>query len=203
MSAGDLISIFRDLSVAGAACYTAYLADTGLTKWQEELTGKANFEVARSLIKTVYKLRDELIYARSPLVFANEFPEDYGSALRNHTDAEEGDAWSHIYSKRWDPVALAIQEFDIALLEAEALWGYTIKQKALKLRQLARELQVSMEAVINDKYHGGEDFKDRDFATKMRRNVSARQSADDELSLNINEVITDIESEVICYLSRS
>jgi hypothetical protein len=203
MTAVEFFSIVKDIVLASAAGITAYVAFTGLGKWQKELTGKANFEVARTLIKTVYKLRDELGYARSPFVSAHEFPEGYGGALGKHTAEEEGQAWAHVYSKRWEPVGSAIQEFDTALLEAEALWGNAIKEKALKLRQAARELQVSMEAVISDKYNGGEDFKDRDFGKKMRANVSATHSANDELSNKINEAITELESEIRPHLSRS
>lgn len=203
MTAVDCFSIVKDIILASAAGITAYVAFTGLGKWQKELRGKANFEVARTLIKTVYKLRDELGYARSPFVSAHEFPEGYGGALGKHTAEEEGQAWAYVYSKRWEPVGNAIQEFDTALLEAEALWGNSIKEKALKLREAARELQVSMEAVISDKYHGGEDFKDREFGKKMRANVSATQSANDDLSNKIFASITELESEIRPHLSRS
>lgn len=60
-----------------------------------------------------------------------------------------------------------------------------------------------MEAVISDKYHGGEDFKDREFGKKMRANVSATQSANDDLSNKIFASITELESEIRPHLSRS
>lgn len=203
MTAVEFFSIVKDIALASAAGITAYVAFTGLGKWQKELKGKANFEVARTLIKTVYKLRDELGYARSPFVSGQEFPEDYRGALGKHTAEEEGQAWAHVYSKRWEPVGNAIQEFDAALLEAEALWGSPIKEKASKLRQAANELRVSMEAVISDKYSGGQDFKDGDFGKKMRNNVSATQTAKDELSNKINEAITELEGEIRPHLTRS
>lgn len=203
MTTVEFFQILKDIILASAAGITAYVALTGLSKWQKELTGKANFEVARTLIKTVYKLRDELGYARSPFVSAHEFPEGYNGSLGNHTAEEEAQAWMRIYSKRWEPVGNAIQEFDAALLEAEALWGNSIKEKALKLSQAARELQVSMEAVISNKYNSGEDFRDRDFGKEMRANVSATQSSDDQLSNKINEAITGLESEIRPHLSRS
>jgi hypothetical protein len=92
MSAVELFSIVKDIALAGAACITAYVAFTGLEKWQKELRGKANFDVARKLAKSVYMLRDQISYCRSPFVAAAEFPEGYykGEMERKHSPEEEG-----------------------------------------------------------------------------------------------------------------
>lgn len=203
MSAVDVFSIMKDIFLAGAAGITAYVAYTGLEKWQKELRGKANFQVARELIKAVYKLRDELSYCRSPFISASEFPDGYKGTLGEHTDEEEGQAWAHVYTKRWKPVGEALQIFDTAILEAEALWGTDIKDKAKELRQCVRNLQVDIEAVISDKYSGGEDFKDRDFAKKVKAAVSDTNSTDNELTNRISAAIDGLESEIRPHLSRS
>ncbi|WP_133408171.1 hypothetical protein [Parashewanella tropica] len=202
MSAIEAFSIIKDICLAVAAVTTAYVAYTGLEKWQKELRGKANFEVARELIKSIYKLRDELSYCRSPFILASEFPENYKGSFDKHSDYEEGQAWSYVYSKRWEPVGEAVQKFDTAVLEAEALWGTEIKDKALKLRKCVRNLQVDIEAVINDKYSGGEHFQDRDFANKVRASVSDSKSKDNELTNKINAAIDGLESEIRPHLSR-
>ena len=118
MSTIELLSIIKDFTISCAAIVTAYVAYTGLEKWQKELRGKANFEVARALIKSVYKLRDEIGYCRSPFISAHEFPDGYMGVRGNHSNEEEGEAWAHVYTKRWEPVGKTIQEFDAAVLEA-------------------------------------------------------------------------------------
>ncbi|WP_163833402.1 hypothetical protein [Spartinivicinus ruber] len=203
MSAVEVFSIIKDVFLAGAAGTTAYVAYTGLEKWQKELRGKANFEVARELIKSVYKLRDEIGYCRSPFIFAAEFPDGYKGSLGKHTAEEEGQAWAYVYSKRWEPVGQAVQHFDAAVLEAEALWGVSIKEKAKELRQCVRSLQVNIEAVIADKYSGGEDFKDKDFAKKVRSAVSDTKSIENELTNKIDVAIGGLESKIRPHLSRS
>ncbi|MEH6444026.1 MAG: hypothetical protein V7784_09010, partial [Oceanospirillaceae bacterium] len=82
-----------------------------------------------SLAKTTFKLRDELVFCRSPFIPASEFPDDYDPT--NKSPEKEGDAYAHIYAKRWKPVTEAIQEFDTCALEAEALWGSGIKEKTV------------------------------------------------------------------------
>lgn len=203
MSAIEVISAIKDIFLAGAAAATAYVAYTGIEKWKTELRGKAYFDIARALIKSVYKLRDELEYCRSPFISAHEFPDGYNGALGKRTREEDGQAWAHVFSKRWHPVSEAIQEFDTATLEAEALWGSGIKEKSLSLRQAVRELQVSIDAVIEDKYSGGENFKDREFGKKMRANISSAKSQENELSIKINEAIEGLENEIRPHLARS
>lgn len=205
MSIPEIITTLKDIALGAAAITTAIVAYKGLEKWQAELKGKANFDVARSLIKSIYRLRDEIVYCRSPFIPGSEFPEDYRGGLGNHTADEEGQAYAHIFSKRWEPVSEAIQGFDAAVLEAEALWGNQIKQSALILRQHVRELQVATESLINDKYSGGADFKaDREFGVSTREKVFASPSAtDNTLSNNINSAIEQLENEIQPHLSRS
>ena len=197
------ISVIKDIVLSGAAITTAYVAYTGIEKWKAELTGKANFEVARALIRSIYKLRDEIGYCRSPFTFAYEFPEGAQGGLANLSPEQKGEAWAHVYGNRWEPVGNALQAFDSETLEAEALWGSEIKEKAQVLRRLARELQTSMEAFIRNEYSNNEDFKDREFGKKVRANVSAGDSKDDELSVKIRDAIEELEKVIRPHLARS
>ncbi len=204
MSTVEIFSIIKDITLAGAAATTAYFAYTGVEKWQKELRGKANFEVARELIKSVYKLRDEIFYCRSPFIAGMEFPEDYRRTVGKHTNDENGQAYAHVYSKRWIPVGDAVQNFDTALLEAEALWGKTIKDKGTALRQCVRSLQVDIESFIDNQYSGGEHFKaDSEFGKKVKENIWDIKSQENELTIKINAAIEGLEKELMPYLSRS
>lgn len=203
MCVTEIFSIIKDIALAGAACVTAYVAFTGLGKWQKELNGKANFDVARELAKSIYALRDEISYCRSPFTASYEFPEDYRGGLGMHTAEQEGQAWAHVYAKRWEPVGKAIQAFDTATLEAEALWGKEIKEKALALRKCVRSLQVDIESFISNKYSGGESFRDRDFAKKVEYGIWDVKANENEFTQEINAAINDLESLIRPHLSRS
>src|SRR5690606_35892700 len=122
----EVFSIVKDVVLACAGAITAFVAYSGLEKWHKELRGKANFEVARELIKSIYKLRDEVAYCRSPFIASAEFPESYRGSLNSYTPEERGQAWAHVYLKRWESVGEASRNFEAAILEAEALWGTKI-----------------------------------------------------------------------------
>ena len=200
----EYITAFKDIFLSLAAITTSIVAVVGLKNWSRELRGKADFEVARALIRAVYKLRDEIRYARSPWTFPSEFPEGYSLIPSNKTDQNEAEAWSYVFTNRWKNVAEAVQEFEVQVLEAEALWGSEIKTKANALRNCATSLRVAMEAMVDDKASGGENFKsDKNFAKSIKAEVWAMKEDENELSRKICDAVSAIEAEVRPHLKRS
>lgn len=202
MTTVDFFSIVKDIFLSGAAAITAYAAYKGIEKWRSEIEGKADFEVARSFIRSVYKLRNSIETCRSPFVSAGEFPEGYRGGLGGHSDKEKGDAWLYVYNNRWEPVFEAIQEFDGATIEAEALWGGKVKERAQLLRQLAARLRVSIDTYLRNEYSGNQDFEDRDLGTKIRADLNASGLEVDTLSPAITRAIEDIESIIRPHLRK-
>ncbi|WP_043319744.1 hypothetical protein [Microbulbifer sp. HZ11] len=202
MSTVEVVTLIKDIILAVAAATTAFIAYRGVARWQEELKGKASFETARSLIRATYKLRDEIDYCRSPFIPASEFPENY-SPLGDRDPKIEGDAYLHIYRNRWQPVSDAVQEFEASILEAEALWGSELKEKSEMLRTCVRDLKSAIQTVIEDKYSGGEEFKDIEFRKETMAKVSGRKSGDNLLSNNIAAAIEELELRVRPHLGRS
>lgn len=205
MSPTEWVTTVKDVLLGAAAATTAIVAIIGLDKWRKELEGKTGFEAARGLIKATYKLRNQLQICRSPLYSALEFPADYKGGLGCLSKEEETKAWVHIYKNRWDPVWIAIQDFDTQTLEAEALWGTGIRTKTDALRQCVRELNIAIESVINDKANGGENFKaDKEFAKSMRSIVAAgREDDKNEFNQKIAQAIFGIEDEIRPHLRRA
>jgi hypothetical protein len=205
MSCTELITAIKDVLLGGAAVTTTVVAVVGLKNWSRELRGRADFDVARGLIRATYKLRDEIRSCRAAFIMAQEFPDGYCDPNRKSTPEDEAQVWAHVYKNRWQPVWEAIQEFDAQTLEAEALWGSEIRQKTDKLRECIAELNSAIYAVISDKASGGRDFKsDREFGKKMRSTVSASGSdQSNELSKKITEAVTGIEDKIRPHLKRS
>jgi hypothetical protein len=53
--------IAQNISVTGAAVVTAYYGAKGLSAWRRELSGRAGFETARKVLKTLYEIRDTML----------------------------------------------------------------------------------------------------------------------------------------------
>lgn len=201
----EYIIALKDVCLSVAAITTAFVAISGLKSWRKELRGKADFEVARGLIRATYKLRDELTYSRSPFTSANEFPEGYDPL--NKTTEKETEAWAHIFTNRWKPIADAIQEFEAQTLEAEALWGKSIKDTAFELRRCSRTLRVAMEAMVSNTASDNEDFKsDSDFGKKIKSEIWqgwGGSKGKDELGDKILTAVENIEKELRPHLKRN
>jgi hypothetical protein len=196
----EIFSMFKDFCISGAALTTAYVAYTGLEKWYEELRGKANFEVARELIKNTYRLRDQLKYCRSPFISSVEFPENFD--LTKSSNYDKAEAYHHVYSNRFNNVIEVTKEFEVSALEAEALWGATVREKADNLINCIKILNVNINAFIDNFNTDGKDFEaDKDFAKAIRSAISDN-GKDNKLTNDINLAITSIEKIVIPKLSR-
>ena len=59
-----------------------------------------------------------------------------------------------------------------------------------------------MEAVVRDKYSGGEDFKDRDFGKSMRSIVSSSTKGD-EFGQKVLAAVADLESAIRPHLPKN
>jgi hypothetical protein len=207
-----LLSALKDVALGLAAIVTATVAVRGLRRWREELRGKADFEVARGLVRATYKLRDEIQSCRLPLMRVAvrppkeaEFPAD--QIHQDPLDAlakAELEAWTRAYKDRWQPVLTALQEFDAQALEAEALWGSEIRKDTQELRRCAHTVFVAIEAILEDKAAGGDHFKhDAEFGRLMRANAHAPPSAtDNELTNQVAAAVSVLESKLRGHLTR-
>lgn len=202
----EFIVGFKDLAIGAAAVTTAVVAVTGLRNWQRELTGRAQFDVALSLVRATYKLRDEIQSCRSPLVVNSEFPEGAYRERREGTPDEVADAWAHVYIERWKFVQDALREFDAQSLEAEALWGADIRKRTRELHRCVNQLYGAIDAFIHDKRTSGESFaQDRDFAKEVRAQLNSSNLDDEnnDLSRKIKNAVQEIDDAVCPHLRRS
>lgn len=202
MEIGECMIIIKDITIALAAVVTAYVAFTGLNKWQKELKGKVHFDAAKDLIRAVYKFRDEMSYTRNPFITASEFPEDYDPWKKE--PKKEADAHVFIYQNRMKPLIEAAKELDVYTLEAEALWGKGIKNKCIKLRRTFFTLQRSVQTHISDISSGRENLRTEvEFKKEVQSHIYESTKKDDELSKEINNAIEKIEEIVRPYLDKN
>lgn len=203
MNVLDFLEVLEHVAVAIAAAITGTVAVLGLQSWRKELQGRADFEVARNMVRAAYKLRDTLASCRSPFTAAHEFPPGYGGTMGKRSAEEEGDAWAYVYKNRWTPVWNALQDFDAHTLEAEALWANDIRKETDAMRKCVGKLIAAIEAYISNKYAGSEHFKDREFAKEVQAYIWATKEDENPLSKAIKEAVHGIEEQVRPHLKRS
>jgi hypothetical protein len=161
--------------------------------------------VARSVARGAYKVRDRLQACRSPWISGHEFPEEYHQAGVKKTPEQEAKGYAHVYSKRWNPVWDALQELDASTLEAEALWGLAIRKATDELRQVVREVNVAIDALISNAASGGTDFaNDRGYGKEIRSTVwGSSTDAKNPINVKLAAAIKAIDDQVRPHLQRS
>ena len=103
--------------------------------WKRRVRDQANFDTANSLLRSLYRFRDEIIYARLRHMTRQPVKnlEGSGDIRPALIQAYRDEFWS-----RWEKVAKAGEKFEAKVTRAEALWGDTgakIKSKATYLRR--------------------------------------------------------------------
>ncbi|MBN1395282.1 MAG: hypothetical protein JW959_09680, partial [Pirellulales bacterium] len=97
-----VITAVTNIMLAVAAIGGAVIAALGLKTWRHELHGRANFELARRVLRGVYEVRNQPRQMRH--VFSSEMLDTQYERLNEKAT-----------------------DLDVALLEAEVLWGNTLQ----------------------------------------------------------------------------
>jgi hypothetical protein len=203
MTPPELAAVLKDAVLAGVGVASVTVAALGLSTWNRQLRGQAEFDVARALARATYSLRQELWICRVPLVRAREFPEGYVGAIRNDP-LKEAEAWAYVYDQRWQPLSAAWQQFDSCTLEAEAVWGSAVRATTDKLRQCLGELRAAMESSVDNARSEGRTFRDDpDFGKTIRQVLHGTPTkAGNSFTERIDGAINAIEAMARPHLRR-
>ncbi|MBU6439547.1 MAG: hypothetical protein KGS28_04875 [Betaproteobacteria bacterium] len=136
------LSGLKDVFVAGAAAVTAGVAVIGLGSWKRDVNGRANFEVARALVRSTYKLANAIAEFRSPAQRRSGYPDWYQRQAVNPPDVE-AEALQFALRSRMRPLQEALQAFEANALEAEALWGRAVRVKTSALSSCVADIKTA------------------------------------------------------------
>ena len=122
-----------------------------MSAWKIQLKGKTEYDLARRLLKAVYKTRDAIGIFRSLIVSSAEIATSLKEAGVETDQSEKGyhpKSQTALYQRRWKNVSAAMRDFDIEAFEAEVLWGDDIKEKIVNFRRQVGELRSYFERYV-------------------------------------------------------
>lgn len=136
--ADSWVSAIREVLLLAVTAWGVSVAARGLNTWKEQLKGSAEWELARRLLRAVYRLRDALDDVRNPFMSAGELAgarATLGSDEAGKNEAENlNDSTIAAYQVRWESARKAVAELQVELVEAEVLWGQEAKASMEPLR---------------------------------------------------------------------
>jgi len=139
--------IGKDILTAFSAVVVAIVSILGLKAWKKQLKGKTEYELARRLLRAVYKIREAISYVRNPFVSSAEISQALQEA---NVQIATSDSDFHktsqgaVYQMRWKKIGESVADLDIETLEAETIWGSEVKEKLNPLRKNIKSLQVNI-----------------------------------------------------------
>jgi len=200
MSIPDWVGICKDVVLSGTAIFASVVGYRGLNNWQRQLSGNAEYQLAKTLLTNVYELRDSLARARSRISYDStepNLPEEKLKVLT--TDQKRWHALAQSYDKRWEPIPAITAKLDVSLWEAEAVWGPAIVSTVRKLSEKVGTLRWAMEEEIELQDPAARkeveaEGSDQDY--RERRRILFARSKNDDFATKINEVISAVEVEL-------
>jgi hypothetical protein len=176
----EILSVLKDITVAGAAIYAAYRAGSGINLWKQQLRGQTDFDVARQILERLIVVKKAFWIAREPLILAHEFGPEFRGLLSQDpaywTDQLTG--YTHVYGARWSQLRDAWVELEGQSVKAEALWGDEVDGLVQGLRACINRINTAMDAHLSNLRDRGTTFQqDQDFARTVRAELHGRYSS--------------------------
>ncbi|CAI8797296.1 Transmembrane protein [Pseudomonas jessenii] len=141
----DVFTIVGTLVSAAGVGLAFYVGLAGLATWRKQLRGTAHHELARKALVELYRFRESVERARSPVMMRAEMdldPQedvDLSSRERGYLRHYAG------YQRRFEAVFAARAPIEATLLESEALWDKELHELFEPLFKLQHELKNYVE----------------------------------------------------------
>ncbi|MGB2965535.1 MAG: hypothetical protein WBB69_16290 [Anaerolineales bacterium] len=147
----EIITAIKDIIVVLSAISATIIAFIGLTTWRKELKGKSEYQLAKEVLKSVYKVRDAFKHVRHPAIFQYEYPEE----MQNHFDQlkseYEYEGTLQVYEKRWEVMTETFRELEEHHLDAQVEWGSEFQDVIINLRTCKSDLQIAIMNLLDHK----------------------------------------------------
>lgn len=198
----------QKIATALAALVAAWVAVQGLRAWQVQLQGKAEYDLARRVLRAAFKVRDQIAQVRSPSVPLGEMVQAYKDAgldpdgVDITRDMKRCD--SLVYQRRWQPLAGALSDLSLEMLEAEVLWGDTVRECERRLQRCTGELNAALSLYLRD-IHADNFRHPEKAAERIDRQFAIVYAieADDEFARKIDGAIEMFETTFRPHLRLS
>lgn len=141
------VLIAKDVITALATFTASVTAIVALRAWKKQLKGRTEYELARRLLRSVYRVRAEIEALRMPLIYIGEVQKvlkEAGITAEPDEKHYGGRAEALVYQSRWKRLHEALSDLQVELLEAEVSWGDEIIKSQGRLRECITSLFLNV-----------------------------------------------------------
>lgn len=148
------VTLIKDVITGLSAFTAAVIAIMGLQEWKKQLKGKTEYELAQRLLRATYKVRESFAGVRNPFQSAAEI---YNAMKDSNIEGDPindpktcAQSEGAVYEKRWQKVQEAFVELESISLEAEAIWGQTVRDNLKSLQTCASTLAINIKTHLQN-----------------------------------------------------
>ena len=127
-----------------SAVFAGVVGYLGLRTWKTQLAGKTEYEAGRRLLEALYKVRDAIRVARSPIGGSSSQEEVLEQAGLQASDLHRPEAQEAMAEAEYQVKLNALWDAWLSLqasaYQAEAIWGREIRERLDRLRRLVVQL---------------------------------------------------------------
>ncbi len=186
---------FKDIITFILSAVGLMIAYSGLQTWKDQLRGTTRYQLAKDILIKTYKLRDEFIYTRDPLITSAEMSNIEN--LKNLDPKEDLSFWA--YRKRLMKLNDIKSELEISKLEADAIFGKHLTIEIKELINKVGEMNIEFNSFWEIKNYKNPSDEELAIQKKSKQILYGMQS-DDEFGNKIKILINGVESKFRQYL---
>jgi hypothetical protein len=144
------VTLIKDILTGFAALTAAIVTILGLQAWKQQLKGKTEYELTQKLLRSTYRVRDGIAYARNM--------DDMVDEILTREESIEGDPSNKsiyrrtklAYQKRLRKLEEEVSDFESIALEGEALWGQAMRESFSPFRYCISTLISNMRRQLTE-----------------------------------------------------
>lgn len=196
------VTLIKDILSIFSIIVLAVIAIVGLQTWKKQLKGKTEYELARRLLRAVYKTRDAIRLVRTPFASASEIAASVNEAgiIPDPQDPDyHNQNQGALYQRRWKKVLEAMAELDVEAFEAEVIWDKEIRDVLIPLRQQVGLLHLNIERYLRNLNQPSRRLPKAEMLEKIDETIYdfhdlTDTKSDNPFTVRTAEVISDIEN---------
>lgn len=206
MTFAEYIAVTKDVLVGLFAASAAVFAYLGISEWRKELKGKAEYQLAKDVLKSVYKVREAFKHVRCPIIYQYEYPEEMRSSDGHLEGKHDYEGNMYVYQKRWEVMEVSFKELEEHHLAAQVEWGPEFQNVIIKLRACRVELMTAIQRMLarkkNPRNGALTSVEERTEERSVLEEIGS-DSKPDEFTSQINEAINEFEKWLRPHIKTS
>jgi len=197
------VTLVKDVVMGIAAIVAFVIAILGYGAWKDQLKGRTEYDVARSLLRSTLKVRDAIAHVRTHYMPSGEIShalKEAGVEIAQDDPHYSFYLNAAVYQQRFNVLREANSQFHADLVEAEAIWGNEVREVVKPLGQATNELYWTIDTMLAERHAGEWPPQDREERLQQVK-VLHRIGKDNPFSARVDDAVNGIEDYLKQYLT--